>query len=107
MGGEHGPYRQSERREIYREQVDRLLSAGQAYPCFCTDEELAAMKADAERRNLPPIYRGRWARASAEDVQAELDKVAPPAGPFRTCRSINSSPKSGPGERVSHPLAQQ
>ena len=78
MGGPHGPYRQSERREIYQEQVDRLVAAGKAYPCFCTDAELAAMKADAERRNLPPVYRGKWARASAEDVQAEVDKVAPP-----------------------------
>ena len=51
------------------EQVERLVARGQAYPCFCTDEELAAMKADAEARNLPPIYRGRWARASAEEVR--------------------------------------
>ncbi len=56
-------------------QVQRLVEAGRAYPCFCSDEELAAMKADAEARNLPPVYRGRWARASAAEVDAELAKA--------------------------------
>lgn len=75
MGGEHGPYRQSERREIYKEAADRLVAAGKAYPCFCTDEDLARMKAEAEARNLPPVYRGPWAKASREDVEAELATV--------------------------------
>lgn len=48
MGGPHGPYRQSERKEIYKQYVDQLVAAGQAYPCFCTDEELEAMKKEAE-----------------------------------------------------------
>jgi glutamyl-tRNA synthetase len=39
-GGEYGPYRQSERLDIYREQVDQLLERGAAYPCFCTAERL-------------------------------------------------------------------
>lgn len=57
VGGPHGPYRQSERKEIYKQYVDQLVAAGQAYPCFCTDEELEAMKKDAEEKKLPPIYR--------------------------------------------------
>lgn len=60
VGGPHGPYRQSERREIYKSYVDQLVERGLAYPCFCTDEELEAMKKDAEEKKLPPIY--RWAR---------------------------------------------
>ena len=36
VGGEHGPYRQSERSEIYREHATRLVGSGDAYPCFCT-----------------------------------------------------------------------
>jgi glutamyl-tRNA synthetase len=48
IGGPHGPYRQSERKELYKKYVDQLVEAGHAYPCFCTDEELEAMKADAE-----------------------------------------------------------
>src|SRR5437867_10945266 len=43
-GGPHGPYRQSERLDLYRENATRLVSRGAAYPCFCTDEELAARR---------------------------------------------------------------
>jgi len=46
VGGPFGPYRQSERSEIYREHVDRLLEAGHAYRCFCTRERLDQMRAE-------------------------------------------------------------
>ncbi len=42
VGGPCGPYRQSERTAIYKEYVDKLVAAGKAYPCFCTDEEIDA-----------------------------------------------------------------
>ena len=45
VGGPHGPYRQSERTAIYREHVDKLLGAGDAYRCFCTKERLDEMRA--------------------------------------------------------------
>ena len=51
------------------------MEQGKAYPCFCTDEELQQMKAEAEAKSLPPIYRGKWASASQEEVQQELAKV--------------------------------
>lgn len=57
VGGPNGPYRQSERTNIYKSYVDQLVAKGVAYPCFCTDEELEAMKAEAEEKKLPPIYR--------------------------------------------------
>ena len=77
VGGDVGPYRQSERREVYRRYVDELVDRGLAYPCFCTDEELEAMKRDAEAKSLPPIYRGRWARAGADEVANMLATVRP------------------------------
>src|SRR5579862_3796167 len=43
-GGQYGPYRQSERTEIYREHINRLLVSGHAYKCFATPEELAEMR---------------------------------------------------------------
>ena len=55
VGGDFGPYRQSERTAIYKEYAAQLVEAGAAYPCFCTDEELAAMKAQAERDGRPPV----------------------------------------------------
>jgi len=70
VGGPNGPYRQSERADVYKQYVDQLVARGLAYPCFCTDEELEAMKKDAEEKKLPPIYRcarvcvwgGGWTR---------------------------------------------
>lgn len=78
-----GPYRQSERAPIYQALVSRLVAEGKAYPCFCTDEELEAMKADAEAKKLAPIYRGKWATASADEVAAELEKGTPCCYRFR------------------------
>jgi len=58
VGGIYGPYRQSERRWLYRQEADRLLAAGRAYPCFCTDEELEARRAAAQAAGLSPHYDG-------------------------------------------------
>jgi glutamyl-tRNA synthetase len=46
VGGEFGPYRQSERTEIYREHVAQLVAKGAAYPCFCTRERLDELRAE-------------------------------------------------------------
>lgn len=83
IGGPAGPYRQSERKDVYRSYVDQLVDRGLAYPCFCTDEELAAMKAEAEEKKLPPVYRGKWASASAAEVQAQKDAGVPHCYRFR------------------------
>ena len=48
IGGQYGPYRQSERREIYKQYVTRLLDAGKAYIAFVTPEELDAKRAEVE-----------------------------------------------------------
>lgn len=60
IGGPYGPYRQSERTEIYQAHVARLVEEGKAYPCFATAEELAEMREmgskgyDRRYRNLSP-----------------------------------------------------
>src|SRR5436305_8674370 len=53
VGGPFGPYRQSERAEIYREHAQILVERGAAYPCFCDDARLAEVrdKQRAEKRN--------------------------------------------------------
>jgi glutamyl-tRNA synthetase len=79
----HGPYRQSERAALYQALVSRLVAEGKAYPCFCTDAELEAMKAEAEEKKLAPIYRGKWATASKEEVEEELKKGTPCCYRFR------------------------
>ena len=57
--GPHAPYRQSERLAIYREHTERLLREGQAYRCFCTNEELEAERARATAEHRPHVYSGR------------------------------------------------
>ena len=53
--GEFGPYRQSERTTIYQEHAQRLLKEGKAFYCFCTDEELEAIREKAMAKVGPYI----------------------------------------------------
>ena len=70
VGGPHAPYRQSQRREIYREQVERLLAAGHAYRCYCTPEELEERRKRALERGEPPGYDGRCRRLTDAERRA-------------------------------------
>lgn len=56
VGGEYGPYQQSERFDIYPKYVQKLIDAGFAYECFCTQEELEAEKEDAIKNKKAYIY---------------------------------------------------
>ena len=58
FGGSHGPYRQSERKEIYREYVDKLLEAGKAYVAFDTPDELEAKRNTIENFQYDAHTRG-------------------------------------------------
>jgi glutamyl-tRNA synthetase len=59
VGGPHGPYRQSERGEIYRMKAAELIEGGHAYRCYCTPEELEERKSAMLARGEPPGYDGR------------------------------------------------
>ena len=56
---DEGPYYQSQRFDRYREYLDRLLDEDKAYHCYCSPEELEAMRADQRARGLKPRYDGR------------------------------------------------
>jgi nondiscriminating glutamyl-tRNA synthetase len=58
IGGEYGPYRQSERLDIYAKYARELLEAGKAYYCFCSAEKLEADRQAMLRQGLPPKYAG-------------------------------------------------
>jgi glutamyl-tRNA synthetase len=77
-GGDRGPYRQSERREIYREQAERLLEEGKAFRCYCTDGELEAKRKDALARGLVPQYDGTCRGISPEDEERLRSEGRPP-----------------------------
>ena len=56
IGGDYGPYRQSERLPIYRRYADELVARGHAYPCFCTKERLDALRKEQEAARQPTGY---------------------------------------------------
>ncbi len=85
--GDYGPYRQSERKEIYQTYAKQLIREGKAYPCFCTAEELDEMRAQQEAAGEDPGYYGRWAKwrdASDTEIEAALENGIPFALRFRS-----------------------
>lgn len=70
VGGPHGPYRQSERFDIYSEAADKLVASGAAYRCYCTAEELEAERAQAQAEKRSPGYSGRCRTLSEGEIAA-------------------------------------
>jgi glutamyl-tRNA synthetase len=68
IGGPHGPYRQSERDEVYAGAVEKLLEAGRAYPCFCSEEELAEETEEHGEGRTSLTYSGRCRALSREEA---------------------------------------
>lgn len=83
VGGEYGPYRQSERNSLYKQHAQKLLDSGYVYRCFCSNQELEKMKEIAKLNQLPPVYSGKWATATDEEVQEEVEKGTPYTYRFR------------------------
>ncbi|MDI3548765.1 MAG: nondiscriminating glutamyl-tRNA synthetase [Halanaerobiales bacterium] len=69
VGGDYGPYRQSERLDIYRRYVDKLLQENKAYYCYCTPEELDQMREEARDKGGAPRYNGRCRHLTPEEVE--------------------------------------
>jgi nondiscriminating glutamyl-tRNA synthetase len=86
IGGAYGPYRQSERLEMYAGRAQDLLARGLAYYCFCTSEELEVERKTALALNAPPKYGGRCrnldpaetARRLAAGERAAIRFAVPP-----------------------------
>ena len=77
VGGPYGPYRQSERTEIYRDHAEILLTNGSAYRCFCTAEELDAARKQQIAAKLPPRYPGTCRPLTREQIEANLAASKP------------------------------
>ena len=73
--GEYGPYKQSERGEIYRAYAKYLIEQGRAYPCFATPEELEEMRAKQENAKLRTGYYGVWAKYRNLSVDEAIEKI--------------------------------
>lgn len=77
VGGPHGPYRQSERREIYAEHSQILLDKGHAFRCFCSSERLDELRAEQTANKQMPGYDGHCLHLSEDEVQAKLNAGEP------------------------------
>jgi glutamyl-tRNA synthetase len=71
-GGAHGPYRQSERLELYREAAEGLVAQGKAYRCFCSDERLEELRATQLAAGKTPRYDRHCHRLSADEVDSRM-----------------------------------
>ena len=91
--GNYGPYRQRQRASIYHVYAKKLVSEGKAYPCFCTEDELASMREKQEAAKETTGYYGKyamWRDRSMEDIQAQLSAGNPWVLRFRSTGSIEN-----------------
>ena len=76
-GGPHGPYRQSERSDIYRHHADLLLQTGKAFRCFCSTDRLDSLRKTQMEDKQQVGYDGHCLHLSSEDVAARLANHEP------------------------------
>ena len=91
--GSYGPYRQRQRAAIYHVFAKKLVSEGKAYPCFCTEEELAAAREQQEAAKETTGCYGKyaiWRDRSMEDIKAQLDAGNPWVLRFRSEGSVEN-----------------
>ena len=77
IGGNYGPYIQSERLDLYRKEAQKLLDAGFAYRCFCTPETLAQMRAEQQAKGEFVKYDRRCLNLTPAEIEAKLAKGEP------------------------------
>lgn len=77
VGGDYGPYFQSERRELYTKEIMRLVEEGKAYYCFCTEEDIQKEREEQKKKKLPFRYSGKCSHLSKEEVEKNLKEGKP------------------------------
>ena len=91
--GIYGPYRQRQRASIYHVYAKKLVSEGQAYPCFCTEAELSAMREQQEANKENTGYYGKyamWRDRTMEDIQTQINAGNPWVLRFKSTGSIEN-----------------
>jgi len=72
VGGPYGPYRQSDRKDLYQPFAQELLDKGHAFRCFCTPERLEKMRQAQRAAGQPPKYDGHCLSLTTEEVEARM-----------------------------------
>lgn len=83
VGGPSAPYRQTERLDLYQKYIEQLLESGQAYYCFCTEEELEAERQELLARGELPRYLGKCRDLSPAEVEARIQAGMKPVVRFK------------------------
>lgn len=83
VGGNAGPYHQSQRGEIYARYYSELEHKGLAYPCFCSESQLAVSRKSQLAAGRPPRYAGTCAKLNREQIQSKLSEGLKPTLRFR------------------------
>lgn len=73
--GEYGPYKQSERKEIYQAYAKYLIAQGKAYPCFCTPEVLEEIRSNQEAAMERTGYYGKWTKCRRMPLDQMIDRI--------------------------------
>lgn len=87
--GDHAPYRQSERGELYRKYLQKLIDEGNAYYCFCSKEEVESQKQYLMSIGEPPVYLGKCRTLSKSQVEDNLKQGKECVIRFRTPENIH------------------
>ncbi|MBR4890385.1 MAG: glutamate--tRNA ligase, partial [Clostridia bacterium] len=77
IGGDFGPYVQSDRRNIYKEYAEKLVELGGAYYCFCDKERLDSLRKQQEEAKVMPKYDGHCAKLSKEEIEEKIKAGVP------------------------------
>ncbi|XP_050595217.1 probable glutamate--tRNA ligase, mitochondrial isoform X5 [Bombus affinis] len=105
-GGPVGPYIQSKRLEIYKDQVLKLINNQSAYYCFCTENRLQLLRREAIKRGEVPKYDNRCRHISNDEVKAKLDNGSPFCIRFKLSAGIESFDDLIYG-KIEHDIAQR
>jgi glutamyl-tRNA synthetase len=84
VGGDYGPYAQSERRQLYREWAERLVGEGRAYVCFCSQDDLARMREELKKQGKDIKYDRRCRELTPDDVGRRRGAGEPHVIRFKT-----------------------
>lgn len=76
-GGDFGPYRQSERLDIYQKYAKQLIEQKNAYYCFCTKERLEQLRAEQQKKKQPPMYDKKCLNLTKEEAEKNLSSNIP------------------------------
>ncbi len=83
VGGNYGPYRQSERKDIYTKYAEKLLNEGKAYYCFCSEKELEKEREMARKEGKPYKYSGKCRNLSMETAKQRIKNGEKPVIRFK------------------------